>query len=159
MSALRLLVLALFLGLPLLEITVLIKVGQSIGFWPTLGLLVLSAVAGMLVIRRQGLKMVGRLFDTMNRGGLIVVSMVDSYATILAGCLLIVPGFITDIMGLALLVPPLRRLALTAILPGFAQARRRHQAPPAGRDRAHDPAQPIVIEGTYERIEDDDPHR
>lgn len=159
MSALRLLVLALFLGLPLLEIAVLIKVGQAIGFWPTLGLLVLSAVVGMLVIRQQGLKMVGRLFDTMNRGGLIVVSMVDSYATILAGCLLIVPGFITDLMGLALLVPPLRRLALAAVVPGFAQARRRHRAPPADRGRPQDAAQPIVIEGTYERIDDDDPHR
>jgi UPF0716 protein FxsA len=159
MTALRLFLLALFLGLPLIEIAVLIKVGQWIGFWPTLGLLVLSATVGLLVIRQQGVSMVGRMFDTMNRGGLLVVSMVDSYATILAGCLLIVPGFISDAVGLALLVPPLRRLALGAVLPGFAQARRRHAGRAADLARPAEPAPPIVIEGTYERLDEDDPKR
>ena len=103
-------------------------------------------------------KLVEGLFDTMNRGGLIVVSMVDSYATILAGFLLIVPGFITDAMGLALLVPPVRRLLLSAMLPGFAQARRRSRAS-APPEAARQPGQPVVIEGTYERIDDQDPPR
>ena len=158
MTGLRFLLFALFLGFPLLEIAVLIKVGQWIGFWPTLGLLILAATAGMLVIRHQGVSLIGRLFDTMNRGGLIVVSMVDSYATILAGFLLIVPGFITDAMGLALLVPPVRRLLLSAMLPGFAQARRRTHAS-APPEAARQPGQPVVIEGPYERIDDQDPPR
>ena len=51
-------------------IALLILVGQWIGLWPTLGLLVLSAFVGMAVIRRQGLSMFSRMFDTMGRGGL-----------------------------------------------------------------------------------------
>ncbi len=109
MSSVRRFVMLVFLGLPLLEIVVLIQVGQAIGVWPTLGLLVLAAVAGMIVIRQQGVSMVGRMFDAMSEGRLAVGSIVDSYAKIVAGCLLIVPGFITDVLGLALLVPPAAR--------------------------------------------------
>jgi UPF0716 protein FxsA len=92
----------------------------------------------------------------MNRGGLIVVSMVDSYAAIVAGFLLIVPGFITDAIGLALLVPPLRRLMLSAMFPGFARARRRTRADTTP-ETARQPGEPMVIEGTYERIDERDP--
>ena len=149
MSSMRRFVMLAFLVLPLLEIVVLIQVGQAIGVWSTLGLLVLAAVAGMMVIRQQGVSMVGRMFDAMSEGRLAVGSIVDSYARIAAGCLLIVPGFITDALGLALLVPPLRALMLRAMLPGLA-GRRRADAP-AGEQ----PARPIVIEGTYKRLDDD----
>ena len=153
MSTLRLLLMLVFLGLPLLEIAVLIQVGQLIGFWPTLGLLVLSAALGMMVIREQGLSMVRRMLDAMSEGRLAFSSIVESYAVIAAGCLLIVPGFISDVMGLALLVPPLRRLVLRAMLPGLAsgQADRMREA----ETRNPEAKRPIVIDGTYERLDDD----
>ncbi|MFA5901753.1 MAG: FxsA family protein, partial [Hyphomicrobium sp.] len=122
MSPLRFVAALLFLALPLLEIVVLVEVARAIGFWPTLGLLILSAVAGMVVIRDQGASMVGRMFDTMGRGGFAVASMVDTYVVCIAGFLLIIPGFITDALGLALLVPPLRQVILGAIMPGFTDA-------------------------------------
>ena len=92
MSSVRRILLVLFLALPLLEIVVLIQVGQAIGLWPTLGLLFLTAFLGMFIIRQQGLSMVGRMFDNMSQGSFAVTSIVDSYAKIAAGCLLIVPG-------------------------------------------------------------------
>ena len=153
MPSVRLLLMLVFLGLPLLEIAVLIQVGQAIGFWPTLGLLVLSAAAGMIVIRQQGLSMVGRMFDSMSRGGFAVTSIVDSYAVIVAGCLLIVPGFITDALGLALLVPPLRSIILGAMLPGIA-GRRRVDQRATSQNRPSEP-RPTVIEGTFERLDDE----
>lgn len=152
MSTMRRFVMLAFLVLPLLEIVVLIQVGQAIGVWSTLGLLILAAVAGMMIIRQQGVSMVGRMFDAMSEGRLAVGSIVDSYARIVAGCLLIVPGFITDAVGLALLVPPLRGLIFRAMLPGLAG--RRSAAAPAGGDHSQ-PARPIVIEGTYKRLDDD----
>lgn len=157
MSPLRIAVTLLFLGFPLIELALLIAVGQAIGFWPTLGLLFLSATAGMLIIRDQGVSVIGRMFDTMSRGGLAFATMVDSYVVILAGLLLIIPGFMTDALGLALLFPPLRRLILGAILPGFSDARR-HDATSRGHATAAPEAdRPIIIEGTFQRIEEDDP--
>jgi len=154
MSSVRRILFVLFLALPLLEIVVLIKVGQAIGLWPTLGLLFLAAFLGMFIIRQQGVSMVGRMFDTMSQGSLAMTSIVDSYAKIAAGCLLIVPGFITDALGIALLVPPLRSLLLGAMLPGVAGGRSAGDpsAAPANRPQA---ARPIVIEGTYQRLDDD----
>ena len=152
MSTVRRFVMLAFLVLPLLEIVVLIQVGQAIGVWSTLGLLILAAVAGMMIIRQQGVSMVGRMFDAMSEGRFAVGSIVDSYARIVAGCLLIVPGFITDAVGLALLVPPLRALMFRAMLPGLAG--RRGAEAPTGGDRAQ-PARPVVIEGTYKRLDDD----
>lgn len=142
--------------LPFVEIALLILVGQWIGLWPTLGLLVLSAFVGMAVIRRQGLSMFSRMFDTMGRGGLGVASLVDSYAVILAGCLLIIPGFATDALGLVLLIPPVRRSMLRAVLPGFSgRPRGQTAAGEASRDTAGKRG-PVIIEGTYRRIDDDE---
>ena len=154
MSSVRRILIVLFLALPLLEIVVLIKVGQAIGLWPTLGLLFLAAFLGMFIIRQQGLSMVGRMFDTMSQGSFAMTSIVDSYAKIAAGCLLIVPGFITDALGIALLVPPLRSLMLGAMLPGVA-GRRRAVDPAAAPANRSETARPIVIEGTYQRLDDD----
>ncbi len=150
MSPLHLAAALFVLGLPLLEIGVLIEVGRWLGLWPTLGLLVLSAAAGMLIIRSEGAAMLGRMFDSMGRGGFGIAALIDSYATIAAGFLLIVPGFITDAIGVTLLVPPLRRALLRALIPGFAERPRDSTRPgeaPAKR--------PIIIEGTYQRLDDD----
>jgi UPF0716 protein FxsA len=154
MMPLRFFVMLFFLGLPLLEIAVLIQVGQTIGLWPTLGLLFLAAAVGMIVIRQQGASMMGRMFGAVSEGRFALGSIVDSYAKIVAGCLLIVPGFLTDALGIALLVPPLRKLLLGAVMPGMA-GRRRVDDPPASPRGGSEPARPIVIEGTYERLDDD----
>ena len=154
MSSARRILFVLFLALPLLEIVVLIKVGQAIGLWPTLGLLFLAAFLGMFIIRQQGVSMVGRMFDTMSQGSFAMTSIADSYAKIAAGCLLIMPGFITDALGIALLVPPLRNLMLGAMLPGVA-GRRRGVDPAAAPANRSETARPIVIEGTYQRLDDD----
>jgi len=160
MSPLRAFTLLLMLGFPLLEIAVLIEVGRAIGFWATLGLLILSAVAGMLIIRNQGVSMVGRMFDSMSRGGFVFASMVDGYVVILAGSLLILPGFVSDALGLAMLLPPLRRVILGAVLPGFTDARRgstgRSAGPQGSRGDESGAKEPIIIEGTYERLDEDD---
>lgn len=159
MSPLRVVLALLLLGFPLLEMAVLVLVGRTIGFWPTLVLLVLSAAAGMMIIRDQGVSMVGRMFDSIGRGGLAFVSMIDSYVVILAGCLLVVPGFMTDAIGLALLFPPLRRLIVGGVLPGFAEARHDDKAGRAGHDRGPETKRPIIIEGTYQRLDEEDPER
>lgn len=152
MSPLHLAAALFVLGLPLFEIGVLIEVGRWLGLWATLGLLVLSAAAGMLIVRSAGTAMVGRMLDSMGRGGLGIAALIDSYATIAAGLLLIVPGFITDAIGIALLVPPVRRALLRALFPGFAE-RPRNTSPPV---EAQAPTKgPIIIEGTYQRLDDD----
>ncbi len=96
------------LALPVLEIAVFIIVGRAIGVLPTLALVVLSVVAGSALMRRQSFDIVRRMQAEMNAGRLPGEAMVHGAMIMLAGVLLIVPGFITDVVGLALFLPPVR---------------------------------------------------
>lgn len=99
-----------FLAVPLIEIALFIVVGQAIGLGPTLALVLLSAVAGVLIIRWHGLALLRAIQATMGRGLLPGQTLADTMMVWLGGALLIVPGFFTDFIGLVLLVGPVRRL-------------------------------------------------
>jgi UPF0716 protein FxsA len=138
-----------FLVFPLVEIAVLIKVGEAIGFWPTMLLLLGAALLGFTVIREQGLSVVARAFDAMRDGRLPLEPMLDSYAVIAAGLLLIVPGLISDAIGLLLLIAPLRRwLIRRAVGDIYDHPLIAGQGPRTGSEQP-------VIDATYERHERD----
>jgi len=138
-------VVLIFVVFPLLELALLIKAGETIGFWPTIGLLAAAAVAGFIVIRQQGLSMVGRMFATMNEGKLTFEPLLDGYALIMAGFLLIMPGFLSDALALLLVVPPLRRWGIRRALAGLSGGSQ------ATRTRKNE----RIIETTYERLDED----
>ncbi len=100
----------LFILFPILEMVVLIKVGSVIGAWNTVGLVVLSAVVGVEVVRREGFRNALKAREKMAAGELPAQEMVENLAIVLGGVLMIIPGFISDFMGIVLLIPPLRRL-------------------------------------------------
>ncbi len=153
-SSLRLGFLLVFVAFPLLEIALLIKAGEMIGFWPTISLLIGAGVLGVLVIREQGITMVGRMLNAVNEGKLPFEPMLDGYARIIAGLLLIVPGFLSDVAALLLLVPPLRAWAIRRALSGLTGGAQSYRsADPRKSSRT------TVIETTYERVDtDDDDH-
>nr|WP_255636166.1 FxsA family protein [Azospirillum sp. 412522] len=99
----------LILLLPILEIVGFIQVGDWIGAGPTIGLLALSAVVGVLLVRHQGLASLSRAQAAAARGEAPIGTVLDGFCAVLAGILLIIPGFLTDILGIALLIRPLRR--------------------------------------------------
>ena len=102
----------LFIGLSLLELTVMIQVGTVIGALPTVVLIVLTAMVGSALVRREGLKTLLEAQQRMQLGEMPARELLGGMLLALAGLLLIVPGFVTDLLGLLLLLPPLRcRLA------------------------------------------------
>ncbi|ANC92592.1 exclusion protein FxsA [Azospirillum humicireducens] len=101
--------LLLILLLPILEIVGFIQVGDWIGAGPTIGLLALSAVVGVLLVRHRGLSSLTRAQAAAARGEAPIGTVLDGFCAVLAGILLIIPGFLTDMLGLALLIGPLRR--------------------------------------------------
>jgi UPF0716 protein FxsA len=110
------LILLAFLFIPIAEIAVFIKAGQIIGLGWTLAVVVLTAVAGTALLRRQGLKVLAQTQEKLNRGELPVGEMFDGICLLVAGALLLTPGFITDAVGLALFIPPVRLLLGTFFL-------------------------------------------
>lgn len=117
------LILLAVLCIPIAEIAVFIKVGQAIGLGWTLALVVLTAVLGTTLLRRQGLKVLSQTQQKLDRGELPVGELFDGLCVVAAGALLLLPGFITDIVGLLLFIPPLRLLLGTLVLRGILRSR------------------------------------
>jgi len=98
------------LALPLVEIALFVLVGQAIGLWATLAAVILIGLAGALVLRWQGVAVLGEMQRRMRQGELPARQMGDTMLIGLAGLFLLIPGFFSDIVGLLLLIPFTRRL-------------------------------------------------
>jgi UPF0716 protein FxsA len=101
----------IFIVLPALEIATFIAVGRAIGVLPTLGLIFLTSLAGMTLLRAQGLGLLERLRQGLRAGESPEAPIVHGALIVIAGFLLIIPGFITDTIGFLLFIPAVRGLA------------------------------------------------
>lgn len=101
-------ILILFVFAPLIELYFLIQVGSVIGALPTILLSILTAVIGGYLVRRQGLTVLMRVRTMLDRGETPALELLDGAVLLLCGFALMLPGFITDAVGFALLVPPVR---------------------------------------------------
>lgn len=104
--------LLIFLTVPIVEIALFIQMGGLIGLWPTLALVVLSAVLGLALIRAQGIAALGRLQARVAAGEDPAGPIADAAMILLAGLLLLLPGFFTDVLALVLLIPAARAAVL-----------------------------------------------
>ena len=132
----------LFVGVPLIELYLLIQVGGEIGALPTIGLSILTAVVGAALARRQGFAVLAEVHAAADRGEVPALPMLDGALLLIAGLMLLLPGFVTDGLGFLLLVPPFRRLLIgrfVRVLP---------QRPTPG------PEPPRIIEGEFRRHDD-----
>lgn len=101
--------LLLFIGIPLIEIALFIQVGGLIGLWPTLGIVVLTAIIGTWMLREQGLREISRLRSSLEQMSDPTDSLAHGAMILFAGALLLTPGFFTDTVGFLLLFPAFRR--------------------------------------------------
>jgi UPF0716 protein FxsA len=103
------LVVGLFLiVVPVLELAVLIKIGQWIGVWATVALVIITAFTGILIISQQSFTVLRRTLEAVSEGRPPVAQVLDGLFLMTAGALLLTPGLITDALALLLLVPPIR---------------------------------------------------
>ncbi|MFT5172981.1 MAG: UPF0716 protein FxsA [Gammaproteobacteria bacterium] len=105
-----------FLLIPVAEIYVLIQVGGVLGVLPTIVLIVFTAVLGSMLIRSQGLATLAGVRTSMERGEVPALQLMEGMCLLVAGALLLTPGFVTDSVGFILLVPPLRRAMILSVL-------------------------------------------
>jgi UPF0716 protein FxsA len=110
----RLIALSLLL-LPLVEIALFIIVGRAIGLLPTLALVIGAAIAGGLLLRHQGLGVITRLRSNVSAGTIPGRTMFDAMLIGIAAVFLVLPGFLSDVVALALLVPGIRSWIFSAL--------------------------------------------
>jgi UPF0716 protein FxsA len=108
--------LALFIVVPLAELYVILKVGDAIGVLPTIALLAADSVLGSMLLRAQGRAVWRRFNEGLAAGRMPHREVMDGVLVIFGGAFLITPGFLTDIVGLALLLPPTRSLVRSLVV-------------------------------------------
>ncbi|MEQ9146199.1 MAG: FxsA family protein [Parvibaculaceae bacterium] len=141
-----------FVLVPLAEIAVFVEVGGIIGLWPTLGVVVLTAFLGTGLLRAQGLAAFGRAQAAMAEGRLPVEEVVHGFCLVIAGALLLTPGFLTDAVGFALFVPPVRLALGRAALRWMSKHGTVHVYTNEGPRRAPQ-SEPGVVDGEAEEVE------
>lgn len=161
----------LFVVVPIVELFVIIQVGGAIGVVPTIGLLLVDSIVGSVLMRSQGRAAWGAFQAATAAGKVPAREVLDGGLVIFGGALLLTPGFVTDLLGLLLLLPPTRAIVRRLLLGGVAKrmmgpaaipggmayraaSRRRAQGQPAGAPRR--PAADDVVDGTAQDV--DPPH-
>ena len=104
------------IGLPVLEIWILIQLGNIFGFWGTLLLVIGTAILGIFHLRMQGFELVFNLQKKLLSGQKAVPELVEGVGLLVSGFFFIIPGAITDIIGLVFLIPLTRRFFLRLII-------------------------------------------
>jgi UPF0716 protein FxsA len=99
---------ALFIGLPIIELALLFELHGIVGFLPTVLLVLLTGVAGAALVRRQGISILLKIQQELSIGNLPAPQMIDGVMVLISGALLVTPGLITDVAGFLLLVPYVR---------------------------------------------------
>lgn len=102
--------LALFLITPVVELALLYQIGDVIGFWPTIAIIVVTGVTGTYLAKREGLSVWRRFNDRLHQGDLPGRELLDGVIILVAGALLITPGVLTDVVGFIGLIPITRSL-------------------------------------------------
>lgn len=166
--------LVFLVGLPIVELLLLIQAGSAFGFWPTVAAVLGTAFLGVYLIREQGIAAIRSAQEDRAAGEVPVAAILNGIRLAFAGILMIIPGFITDAMGLLLLIPGVSGSLISAAERSgsfrFAEGRAyqsRHYGhgrggdgdivdadyevvrdpnqPKSGQDETHDPSKPIIL--------------
>ncbi len=101
--------LVLFIFVPLVELVLLLRVGSKIGLIPTVAVIVITAILGAALTKRQGMQTLSRFQEALNQGRIPHEELIEGLMILVAGAVLLTPGFLTDAVGFLLLIPSFRR--------------------------------------------------
>ena len=147
--------LLLFILVPIIEMTVLIQVGSEIGSLTTIGLVFLTAIVGVTLIRKQGLETSLKAQEKMRRGELPASEVAEGIMLIFAGLCLLIPGFVTDAIGALLLVPFLRKILAAGLILKFMTSMMTRSSRWRGGQYNNSPQEGEIIEGEYANEDND----
>ncbi len=141
-----------FVTVPIVEIAIFMEIGGIIGFWPTIGIIILTAMIGTGLLRHQGLATLRKAQASLEQNRFPVEEVFDGLCLLVAGVLLLTPGFFTDAVGFFLFVPVFRGF-FRGILARSLVARGRVEVHSTGFPPGEGPG--TVIDGEFEDISPD----
>ncbi|HEX8825287.1 MAG TPA: FxsA family protein [Archangium sp.] len=104
-----------FTVLPFIELYLLLVIGREVGFWPTVGMVLVTGLVGAFLAKKEGLRVLRRWQESLAQGRMPEEGLVGGVLVLVGGALLVSPGVITDVLGLFLLFPPTRKLVAAVV--------------------------------------------
>ncbi len=153
-----LIILALLITVPIVEIMLFIEIGGRIGVWSTVAVVVLTAIAGTALLRYQGLNTLTRAQAQLDQGRFPMAELFDGLCLLAAGLVLLTPGFLTDAIGALLFLPPVRaalRRLVAAKLMAADGVHVRHGMQP-GRPAQPSPHDDDIIDVDFTEVGNED---
>ncbi len=150
--------LLIFIVVPIAELAVIIQVGEQIGVWWTIAILIADSIIGSLLMRAQGRSAWRRFNEALQAARPPAREVLDGVLVIFGGALLLTPGFLTDILGLVLLIPPTRAVVRRVLVKRFADRMivvARTRASAATWPPPRDGGQPGDVDGTAVDVDAD----
>lgn len=146
----------IFVLIPIAEVYAFINVGDEIGVLKTLLLCVATALIGGLIVRYQGLETLMKAKSSLRSGGIPLDAFFDGICIVIAGALLLTPGFVTDTFGFCLLIPPLRHGLKNMLIKSgkFNMAGNNQENSSFTRPNT---SNDDIIEGNYEKVDENNP--
>lgn len=147
---------AVFVLVPIAEIATFIQVGDLIGLWPTIAVVIVTAFLGTGLLRFQGMTTLARAQASLNAGELPLESVIHGVFLLAAGLLLLTPGFITDIVGFLLFVPPFRLAIAHWAIYKFKNSKNMHIYSSGTPKKPGTPKGAPIIEGDFTVADDEE---
>ena len=120
--------LLLFIGIPLIEMALLIRLGELIGLWPTIGLVITTGVIGASLAQTQGFRVFAMIQGELNAGRIPTHHLVDGLLILIGGIVLLTPGLLTDILGFSIMIPWVRTQIKGWLIKKFTSMTQKGQA-------------------------------
>lgn len=146
----------IFVLVPIIEIALFIQLGGALGFWPTILIVILTAFLGSTLIRSQGMQAMARLQTSLQGQDDPVDSLVHGFLILVAGIVLVTPGFFTDALGLSLMIPQVRSFLIEHFskhIAGSVQVSSFGGFGPGQSRPQRQPQDPDIIEGEYTHVD------
>ncbi len=147
----------IFIIVPIIEIALFIQVGGWLGLWPTLAIVILTAVIGTYLLRLQGMAELAKLQGAMQGSGSPVDPIANGALILVAGVLLLTPGFFTDAVGFALLTPPVRAVVIKWLAARFANSSSVVFTQQGHPQETPHPRDSGTVDADYVVLDDDEP--
>ena len=147
--------LLVFIAIPLIEIAVFLHIGDLIGFWWTLAVVVATALGGTAMLRNQGIAVLYRAKAHLEKGKMPLREVFDGLCLLIAGTLLLTPGFVTDIAGCLLFLPTIRnllKLMITRHIVTSGNFQGQAFAPPRSYQNNQEPKFEKIIDGDFKEV-------
>ena len=141
----------IFIGVPIIEVILFIIIGEQIGLWNTIFIIIITGIIGAILVKSQGISTLNKAMEEIKLNKVPINSIVEGIAILIAGAFLLTPGFFTDTLGCVLLIPKSRNIIIKYL---FSYLKKKSFSEKKNKNDFNEKNK--IFEGSFEEVDDDE---